>query len=123
MAGSSTTIASSVPFSHLCWGLFLWSRALLCSLVLVRGDALLLLHHVDLGRFSHLGHRKIEYTGHTSLLNHLGQFLKGGQRIAMEYSPIDALPGASQVDGGTPEMVRSVGVDMVSSADLVQYAT
>jgi len=89
----------------------------------VSGDALLLVHHVDLGRFSHLGHRKIGYTGHSSLLEHLGEMLMGSKRIAMEYSPMAALPRASLVDGGTLEMVRSVGVDVVSSADLVQYAT
>jgi Xaa-Pro aminopeptidase len=88
-----------------------------------KGEAVLLVHHVDLGRFSHVGHRKIEYTSHTSLLGHLGQLLKAGERIAMEYSPMGALPRASRVDGGTLEMVRSVGVEVVSSADLVQYAT
>ena len=41
----------------------------------------------------------------------------------MEYSPLGALPRASKVDAGTVELVRSLGVDVVSSADLLQYST
>jgi Xaa-Pro aminopeptidase len=45
------------------------------------------------------------------------------KRIAMEYTPEGALPRVSKVDGGTLEMVRRLGVDVVSSANLLQYAT
>ena len=41
----------------------------------------------------------------------------------MEYSPDGALPRVSWVDAGTVEMVRGLGVEVVSSADTVQYAT
>ena len=41
----------------------------------------------------------------------------------MEYSPMGALPRASKVDAGTVELVRGLGVEVVSSADLLQYAT
>ena len=34
-----------------------------------------------------------------------------------------AIPRASRVDAGTVELVRSLGVEVVSSADLLQYAT
>ena len=40
----------------------------------------------------------------------------------MEYSPAAELPRISRVDAGTVELVRSLGVDVVSSADTVQYA-
>jgi Xaa-Pro dipeptidase len=43
--------------------------------------------------------------------------------VAMEYSPLRQLPRASRVDAGTVELVRSLGVDVVSSAELLQYAT
>ncbi|GAC1359954.1 MAG: M24 family metallopeptidase [Ktedonobacteraceae bacterium] len=46
--------------------------------------------------------------------------LQPGQRIAMEYSPLNAIPYASRVDAGTVELVRSFGVEVVSSADLAQ---
>jgi Xaa-Pro aminopeptidase len=38
----------------------------------------------------------------------------------MEYFPGGAIPALSRVDGGTLEFVRSFGVEVVSSADLVQ---
>ena len=43
--------------------------------------------------------------------------------VAMEYSPLRELPRASRVDAGTVELVRSMGVDVVSSAEILQYAT
>ena len=87
------------------------------------GEAVLLTHHVDGGRFSGLDQRVVEYTGRDSLLMSLGEVLKGSRRVAMEYSPMGALPRVSRVDAGTIDMVRSLGVEVVSSADLVQYAT
>ena len=44
-------------------------------------------------------------------------------RVAMEYTPECALPRVSNVDGGTLELVRSLGMEVVPSADLLQYAT
>jgi Xaa-Pro dipeptidase len=47
--------------------------------------------------------------------------LAGMKRVAMEYSPGAAIPYVSRVDAGTIEMVRAAsGVEVVSSADLVQ---
>jgi Xaa-Pro aminopeptidase len=42
------------------------------------------------------------------------------RRVAMEYSPQCAIPYISRVDGGTIELVRSFGVEIASSGDLVQ---
>jgi Xaa-Pro aminopeptidase len=51
------------------------------------------------------------------LKTHLG----GMKRVAMEYSPGAAIPYVARVDGGTIEMVEAAGgVEVVSSADLVQ---
>src|SRR2546430_14763901 len=38
----------------------------------------------------------------------------------MEYCALGAIPYLSRVDAGTVELVRSFGVEVVSSADLVQ---
>jgi Xaa-Pro aminopeptidase len=38
----------------------------------------------------------------------------------MQYSPLNAVPYISRVDAGTIELVKSCGVDVVSSADLIQ---
>jgi len=50
----------------------------------------------------------------------LRALLDGLGRVAMEYSPNCAVPYVSTVDGGTLELIRSFGVEVVSSADLVQ---
>jgi Xaa-Pro aminopeptidase len=42
------------------------------------------------------------------------------RRIAMQYSPTANIPYVSIVDGGTIDLVRSLGYDIASSADLVQ---
>src|SRR5205814_4513957 len=42
------------------------------------------------------------------------------RRIAMQYSPMNDIPYISRVDAGTIELVRSFGVEPVTSAELVQ---
>lgn len=44
----------------------------------------------------------------------------GAKRVAMEYVPRNANPYVSRVDAGTVELVRSCGVEVVPSGDLVQ---
>src|SRR5260370_22299908 len=51
---------------------------------------------------------------------HLCNVLRHCMRIAMEYSPMNAIPYMSRVDAGTVELVRSYGVEVVSSANLAQ---
>jgi Xaa-Pro aminopeptidase len=50
----------------------------------------------------------------------VAQLVRGARTIAMEYSPRNANPYVSRVDAGTVELVRSCGVDVVSSGDLIQ---
>jgi Xaa-Pro dipeptidase len=52
--------------------------------------------------------------------SHLEDLLPAGRRIAMEYSPMNAIPYMSRVDGGTLELVRSYNVEVVSSANMAQ---
>jgi Xaa-Pro dipeptidase len=52
--------------------------------------------------------------------SHLADILAAGRRIAMEYSPMNAIPYMSRVDGGTLELVRSYGVEVGSSANIAQ---
>jgi Xaa-Pro aminopeptidase len=44
----------------------------------------------------------------------------GSRQVAMEYVPRNANPYVSRVDAGTVELVRSCGVAVVTSGDLVQ---
>ncbi|HKT35148.1 MAG TPA: M24 family metallopeptidase [Nitrospira sp.] len=50
----------------------------------------------------------------------VGRLLKGSRRIAMQYSPMNAVPYVSRVDAGTLDLVRSFGIEVVSSGDLIQ---
>jgi len=51
---------------------------------------------------------------------HVKSLLQTGMRVAMEYSPMNAIPYIARVDAGTVELVRSFGVEVVSSANLSQ---
>ncbi len=51
---------------------------------------------------------------------HLASLLAWGSRVAMEYSPLNAIPYIARVDAGTVELVRSYGVEVVSSANISQ---
>src|SRR5438034_726236 len=51
---------------------------------------------------------------------HLNDLLRPGMRITMEYSPLNAIPYMSRVDGGTLDLVRSFGIEVVSSANIAQ---
>jgi Xaa-Pro dipeptidase len=42
------------------------------------------------------------------------------KRVAMQYSPKNDIPYISRVDAGTIELIRSFGVEIVTSAELVQ---
>ena len=60
------------------------------------------------------------YAGRDQLTAGLRDLLAGVRRAAMEYSPGNAIPYISRVDAGTVEAVRELGVEVVSSGDLVQ---
>ena len=95
-----------------CW---LWIPA--------EGDSELLVSYVDQGRFAHLGIPTKLFVSRADMLARLEEMLDGARRVAMEYSAEAALPRVSRVDGGTLELVRGLGVEVVSSADAVQFAT
>jgi len=62
--------------------------------------------------------RKETYSSWRTLESLLGTLVKG-KRVAMEYSPGDAVPYLDRVPAGVIEMVRSAGATVVSSAELV----
>jgi Xaa-Pro aminopeptidase len=44
----------------------------------------------------------------------------GSRKVAMEYVPRNANPYVSRVDAGTVELVKSFGIDVLPSGDLIQ---
>jgi Xaa-Pro dipeptidase len=60
------------------------------------------------------------YAGQEELRKNLAKTTGRAKLVAMQYSPKAAIPYVAMVDAGTIELVRTVGVKLVSSADLVQ---
>ena len=90
------------------------TRRLFC-VVPVTGEPVLLASPLDRHQVGDLGVPVREYTGWRDLEDALRALLPSV--VAMEVSP---LPIMSWVDAGTVELVRSLGAEVVSSADLFQ---
>jgi Xaa-Pro aminopeptidase len=75
---------------------------------------------IEAHHFANLPGKKTAFVGWRDLEAALGRTLEGKKRVAMEYSPRCAIPVVAYVDAGTIELVRGFGVDVVTSADLVQ---
>ena len=86
------------------------------------GHPTLVAHHVDIGRYNHTDINVLGYTGRQTLEETLVDLLRNSKNIAMEYSPMATIPRVSLVDAGTLEMVKNLGVEVFSSADLLQYS-
>lgn len=84
------------------------------------GEPVRIVHAIEAGNLDHLPGRKIVFRSWQDLHNALKDALKKSSRIVMEYSAQNDIPYISLIDAGTAEMVRSTGVEIVSSGDLVQ---
>jgi Xaa-Pro dipeptidase len=89
-------------------------------LIPATGTPRALVHAIEPHSLSHLPGDTQKYAGREQLEAGLKTLLKGMSRLAMEYSPLCAIPYVSRVDAGTIELVRQHGVEVVSSGDLVQ---
>ena len=89
-------------------------------LVPAKGEPRGLVHAIERHNLDHLPGEKRAYAGREELAAGLRHLLHGLKRVAMEYSPGNAIPYVSRVDAGTVEAVRDSGVDVQSSGDLVQ---
>jgi len=85
-----------------------------------QGDPVFISSHLDKDLFSSFGFEVELYGGWQQLEKILGRLLKHYRKIAMEYSAGGKLPMISWVDAGTIEMIKDIGVEIVSSADLFQ---
>ena len=83
----------------------------------------LIVSFVDQNRFENLGLKTDFWVSREQMINSLRLHLPQNGTVAMEYSPMGVLPRVTKVDGGTLELVKSLGVKVVTSADLIQYAT
>jgi Xaa-Pro aminopeptidase len=77
-------------------------------------------HRIERGMLATLPGDMTPYSSWTEQTAGLRKLLVGRHRVAMQYSPQCAIPYVSLVDGGTLELVRAAGVEVVSSAELIQ---
>ena len=108
----SDTVGYIPNITRPCW---LWIPA--------SSDPKLIVSFVDQNRFEHLGIETEYWVSRDQMINTLKSHLPQQGKVAMEYSPMGVLPRVTKIDGGTLELVKSLGVEVVTSANLIQYAT
>jgi len=86
----------------------------------VKGEPRKLVHKIESESLAMLPGETLYYAAQNELQENLAKLFDGALSIAMQYSPRNAIPYVSMVDAGTVELVRSVGLKVFSSADLVQ---
>jgi Xaa-Pro aminopeptidase len=86
----------------------------------VSGEPRKLVHRIEPHALDHLPGAATTYLRWQELEAGVAALLAGRRRVAMEYVPRNANPYVSRVDAGTVELVRSCGVEVVPSGDLVQ---
>ncbi len=89
-----------------------------------KGEPIKVVHAIEEKNLDHLPGGKRVYRTWQELEKTLCGLLQNQRKILMEYSPNNAIPYLSKVDGGTLEFIRSLGVEVISSGNLIQrYAS
>jgi len=84
------------------------------------GEPVKIVHSIEREQLDPLPGRKLVYLPWQQLHEYVRQTLDQHKAIAMQYSPSNDIPYVSRVDGGTIELIRGFGVEVVTSANLVQ---
>ena len=85
-----------------------------------KGNPRKLVHKIEAGALASLPGDTLYYAGQKELRGNLKKAIGKAKKVAMQYSPKNAIPYVAMVDAGTVELVRSLGAKVLSSADLVQ---
>jgi len=88
-------------------------------LIPAEGEPQKLVHKIESGHLDTLPGKKRSYAAWQELFEALKQMLASCRDIAMQYSPNNLVFTISLVDGGTLDLVRGMGKNIVSSGDLV----
>ena len=84
-----------------------------------KGNPVKILNGIEAFHLDHLPGDKLVYTSHTSLQDQLASVLSKVKIVAMEYSPMNAIPYVSKVDAGMFEYLKTFGIEIKSSGDLI----
>jgi Xaa-Pro aminopeptidase len=88
-------------------------------LVPAQGEPIRVVHHIEPFHLDTLPGRKLVYASLQQLLSCLETALAQYRSIAMQFSPNNLIFTTSLVDGGTIDLVRSFGKEVISSANMV----
>ncbi len=88
-------------------------------LIPAHGEPRKLVHRIESGRLDSLSGEKSEYSSWQELEAAIKTMLSGATKLAMQYSPRNAIMYVGLVDAGTIEVLHELGKEIVSSADLV----
>ncbi len=100
------------PTKHVTRRWFYWVPA--------QGQPVKLTHKIEPHVLDELPGESVQYMSWQSLGACLSRILAKAKQAAMQYSPMNFIPYVSRVDAGTIEQIRGHGVEVVTSADLVQ---
>lgn len=89
-------------------------------LIPASGRPVKLVHRIESHNLDALPGERREYSAWREQRENLAAMLGGVKKLAMEYSALNDIPYVGLVDAGTIELVRSFGIEIASSADLVQ---
>jgi Xaa-Pro dipeptidase len=89
-------------------------------LVPATGEPVKLVHRIESGKLDGLPGARQEYSSWREQREKLREILRGSKNLAMQYSALNDIPYVGLVDAGTVELVESFGIEVASSADLVQ---
>ena len=89
-------------------------------LIPANGEPRKLVHQIEPGMLDALPGTTQTYSSWSRQVYGLTTLLAGCKRVAMQYSANCAVPYVAMVDAGTVELVREQGVEVATSADLVQ---
>lgn len=87
------------------------------------GSPVVIYHIIDRNAYENLSCERIMYVTWQELFENLEKLLKNDKKVAMEYSPMCAIPIVSWADGGIVDYVRSQGKEVVSSMDMFTLLT
>jgi Xaa-Pro aminopeptidase len=88
-------------------------------LIPAKGEPVKLVHKIESGHLDRLPGSKKLYAGWQELFSGLKQMLAPYRDVAMQYSPNNFVFTISMVDAGTADMIRGLGKNIVSAADLI----
>ncbi|HWZ31255.1 MAG TPA: M24 family metallopeptidase [Bryobacteraceae bacterium] len=86
-----------------------------------QGEPRGLVHKIEAFTLRELPGAMSQYAEWNEMIQRVRELLGGARRIAMQYSPNCAVPYVAMVDAGTVELIRNLGVEVVTSANLIQF--